>query len=628
LTAEGACWGRMRFFSAASVAGFHLQRGRLRIDLKKVTLRYTSAVGIPELDLRDLTSQAVDNLVTQFSSTLDFYRELIQNSIDAGSATVDVWLEYIAGEADQGTIAIHIDDAGEGMNEEIIDRQLTRLFASKKEGDLTKIGKFGIGFVSVFACKPAAVLIHTGRDGEHWEICFGADRSFVKARLDTPVDGTQVTVFLSGDRGRYGELVAETRTTLKRWCAHSDVEVTLEDRSSLQDDAYEVINEPFTVDGLHLSEASFDGGTIVAAHSDTPTYGFYNKGLALAVSSDREQILGEGADRFERITFKVKSRYLEHTLSRDTVVRDTNFRRVMAMVNALASGPLLTALVDRIATLSATPAWDLVDAERYLQLLRFLAAEPTEKLAEHAERPLLRTVDGGAVSLEEVWSAARSDGQLYVSDQATEISAALAHQGTPVLFARRDPDDGFGDVASILVAYLAHRSSTSLFGRARSVFGFDHWGAFAKMLKVPEATLLAVEEVSDAGPASALIDDAAALLKTTGAGYRRLVGCRITGVHHDPPLFVVARTIQPLMAPPPPGMVGQGFRLLRPEAALNLDHPQVHALVELRSAEPEMAAYFLAKDLLLAEDRELELDSQLIAAALPAVAKQFSAAQK
>ena len=80
----------------------------------------------PELDLSDLTAQAVDNLVTQFSSSLDFYRELIQNSIDAGSSTVDVWLEYIPGDADAGTIAIHVDDAGEGMSEEIIDTQLTR----------------------------------------------------------------------------------------------------------------------------------------------------------------------------------------------------------------------------------------------------------------------------------------------------------------------------------------------------------------------------------------------------------------------------------------------------------------------------------------------------------------------
>jgi len=607
--------------------GSDLQRGTLGFGLKKRRLRYTAPVGIPELDLSDLTSQAVDNLVTQFSSTLDFYRELIKNSIDAGSATIEVWTEYIAGDADQGTIAIHIDDTGEGMNEEIIDLQLTRLFASKKEGDLTKIGKFGIGFVSVFACKPAAVLIHTGRDGEHWEVCFNADRSFVKARLDTPVDGTQVTVFLSGDRGRYGELVAQTRETLKRWCAHSDVEVTLEDRSSLADDPYEVINEPFTLTGEHLSEISGAGATIVAAHSDSPTYGFYNKGLALAVSNDREQIIGDGADRFARISFKVKSRYLEHTLSRDTVVKDDNFAKVMGMVHELASGPLLSKLVTRIIGLAAQPAWDLVDAERYLQLLRYLACEPVENLVAHQAAPLLRTVDGPAVSLDTLWDTARAEGQIFISDQATALSSALARQDMPVLFARRPMSQArgndHGDLGNIVVRYLAHRSATTLFGRARSVFGYDHWGAFAQMLQTPEETLLAIEVEEKSGEVGALIDDAASLLKTAKAGYRRLIGCRITGVHHDPPLFVVARTIRPLMAPPPPGFVDQGFRLFRPEAALNLDHPQLRALVELRAFDPSLAAYCLAKNLLLAEDRELILDSALITAALPKLAEHY-----
>ena len=111
------------------------------------------------------TASVVDNLVTQFSNSLDCFRELVQNSIDAGSPTIDVWAEFEPGQGHEGTIALHVDDFGEGMDENIIDAQLTQLFASGKEDDLTKIGKFGIGFVSVFALKPKAVLIHTGRGG-------------------------------------------------------------------------------------------------------------------------------------------------------------------------------------------------------------------------------------------------------------------------------------------------------------------------------------------------------------------------------------------------------------------------------------------------------------------------------
>ena len=161
----------------------------------------------PEYEV-DFTVQAVENLVTQFSSALDFYRELVQNSIDAGSAAIDVWMEFLPASdsgADEGTIVIHVDDAGEGMNEAIIDQQLTRLFASSKDGDLTKIGKFGIGFVSIFAPDPRAVLLHTGRGGEAWEVLFHPDRSFTKTRLGSPVEGTQIALYLAGDRARAAE---------------------------------------------------------------------------------------------------------------------------------------------------------------------------------------------------------------------------------------------------------------------------------------------------------------------------------------------------------------------------------------------------------------------------------------
>ena len=150
-------------------------------------------------------SGIVENLVTQFSSALDCFRELVQNSIDAGSPQVDVWMEFEQGEGHQGVIAIHVDDFGEGMDEQIIDGQLTKLFASAKEDDLTKIGKFGIGFVSVFALKPKGVLVHTGRGGEYWEVFFHEDRSFSKTSLDMPVEGTQITLFLEGDYHRHRE---------------------------------------------------------------------------------------------------------------------------------------------------------------------------------------------------------------------------------------------------------------------------------------------------------------------------------------------------------------------------------------------------------------------------------------
>jgi hypothetical protein len=446
-----------------------------------------------ELDLSDLTSQAVDNLVTQFASHLDFYRELIQNSIDAGSTTIDAWMEFIPGEEDQGTIAIHVDDSGDGMTEAIIDGQLTKLFSSQKEGDLTKIGKFGIGFVSVFACKPKAVLVHTGRDGECWEVCFDADRSFVKTRLETPVDGTQITLFLAGDRGRYNELVTASRATLKRWCSHSDVEVTFEDRSRIDGGQIEAINEPFTVAGEPSIQVEVDGITITAAYSAAPVYGFYNKGLALAVSSDAAATLGELAPRFEHVAFKVKSHHFEHTLSRDTVVRNESYRRMMGLVSEAVAGALQDALVAEISALVAAKGWGLPEVSRYDRLIGALAREPAAEVARHAQAPLLRTLDGAPLTLAQVERAIHGD-RLYLSDARSPVIDYLMKDGVAVIFARAPADEGgqeaFGAVGRLLIGYLAQTR----------LGGGERWAEFAQMLASPDRALFAVDVESPRDP--------------------------------------------------------------------------------------------------------------------------------
>ncbi len=332
----------------------------------------------------DFTSQAVDNLVTQFSSALDFYRELVQNSIDAGSAAIEIWLDFIPDESGgvAGVIEIHVDDGGEGMNEEIIDEQLTTLFSSSKENDLTKIGKFGIGFVSVFALGPKGVLVQTGRDGEYWEVFFDHDRSFFKSRLDAPIEGTQITLFVEGDRARYTELVARSRETIEHWCRHSEAEIHFEDRASV-DGAYEQINQPFSVAGECLTAFEREGTQIVLAYSYTPVWGFYNKGLALAVVRGQSDLVPA---KLAHVAFRIKSRYLEHTLSRETVMRDANYERAMAMVIEAAAGPLRRRLVESIVELvdvaSGADArrWTARERGRYFELMGYLAFEGADAL--------------------------------------------------------------------------------------------------------------------------------------------------------------------------------------------------------------------------------------------------------
>ena len=199
-------------------------------------------------DGRGLADEALDNLVHQFARPLDFLRELVQNSIDAGTPRIEVRVRYTPakpGDTKPGVVAIHVDDWGEGMDETIIDSQLTRMFSSTKEDDLTKIGKFGIGFTSIFAIQPDAVLLRTGRHGENWELIFHRDRSYDKVRIETPVDGTKITLLKHMSAERVPAFCAEARWVLSYWCEHSSVPVIFWDNTEAEEATAADTADPF-----------------------------------------------------------------------------------------------------------------------------------------------------------------------------------------------------------------------------------------------------------------------------------------------------------------------------------------------------------------------------------------------
>jgi hypothetical protein len=569
----------------------------------------------PAMDA-SLVEEAVDNLVSQFSSSLDFYRELVQNSIDAGTSTVDVWLEWIPGTATaKSAIAVHVDDGGDGMTEAIIDDQLTSLYSSSKEGDLTKIGKFGIGFVSVFAPKPAAVIVHTGRDGEYWEVFFHADRSFTKTRIAGPVEGTKLTMILEGDRGAYDEFVERTRATLQRWCAHSEVEITLHDRSPPDgvDRGPQPIRTPFTVEGDCRVVVELEQTTIVMAYAERPEYGFYNRGLALLVTRAPQDVLETRTARYGRIAFKVKSRWLEHTLSRETVMRDANLERTLGMLDDVAAGPLRAALLARLATLASGTTWGLGEQDEYLRLLAHLAAEPSAGLLAAAQAPVLRTVDGRATSLSAVERCA--DPYAYIADRPSALSRALAEVGVPVLLGPRPIGDAprTDPVSALVVAYLALRDDRRLITRLRSALWEPVDVAARARTRVcdPADVLVAIRVVESPDAVfSAMADAANEMLKRLGHGYAAMYLGAIEGADHRVHLCAVARELAPTMPIPNGSYLRTGRE--RPCVVLHREHPHLVALRRLFVRHPRHGAYALAKSLLLVEDQLLHRDAELI----------------
>ena len=580
----------------------------------------------------------VDNLVTQFSSALDCFRELVQNSIDAGSPRIDIWMEFLPGDGHEGTIAIHVEDFGEGMDEAIIDNEFTQLFASTKDDDLTKIGKFGIGFVSVFAMEPRAVLVHTGRSGEYWEVCFHEDRSFSKTRVDNPIEGTQITLFLQGEYHRYEELAEQIPATLKHWCSHSTAEVTFEDRTNNTDFAPPLsINEDFGVDGDCLQFVDFEGTEIALAYSEKPIYGFYNRGLTLALTDIGDNVLSRWKDRFEFISFKIKSRYLEHTLARDSVIQDKQYEQAMQLLERAANEQLLGALIDELERIAAQPTWGVEDFHRYNRLMGFLAEEPFEQLVPHLERPILRCFDGRAINLFDAWNHLRDRGRLLVARESTPLIEALAKQEIPVLVGTSGHQGfGVGDHRAFLqlltwgILYQSSRSARGLLWRAagglRSLVSRQESGPteerVRRSIKDPATVYYPIAVDDDVDPELApLIDAARTLLQNADTGVRLVATGTISGTPDESPLYVIGPRVEPLMARHDKNLFEEERRL---EAVVNRHHPQFEIIAALHESDPAMAAYLLARGLSLCQDHKLDADRAMLHHSLDDVRQQFS----
>lgn len=357
----------------------------------------------------------LDELVHQFTDPFAFYRELIQNSIDAGSNRIEVQLAYHPA-AKKPLLTATIADWGEGMTRKVIEDFFLTKFRSSKEDDATKIGKYGIGFVSVFACKPDAVTVDTGKDGEAWRVLFKPDRTHQLIRLEEPIDGTRITVHKHLEAAEYEVFAQQSALAVKKWCRHSEVDVALSvgraDGSPPPPPAS--VREPLAIDGPLQVEHKEDGlHLVVGVPRDQPSLGLYNRGLTLFES--HEQLV-------PGLSVKAIARALEHTLTRDNVRRDQNFARVVKKAKALAEGRLRDELPEAMRRAAHDPA----------------RKEDWRALYTWAHRRLdahelwLRRPGGGALPGKAVLKAVKQS-TLWIAERRTPVVDRLDASGVPVV---------------------------------------------------------------------------------------------------------------------------------------------------------------------------------------------------
>jgi hypothetical protein len=527
---------------------------------------------------RDTTidvGEALDSLVHQFSDPWSFLRELIQNAIDADSHEIDVCVEF----EEPDLMVVEVRDAGSGMDRQIIDTRLTRLFSSSKEGDYTKIGRFGIGFVSVFAIDPEVVCLDTGRNGEYWRVLFRKDRSFERIVLDTPIEGTTIRIYKRATDGEYRAAKLRARQVLEHWCKHARVEIRCDGVA---------ISRPLHLDADCVITHEEEGTTLLLGYVEEreALRGYYHSGLTLHEERD---------DRLPHIAFKLDSRYLEHTLTRDNVIRDDNYSKAMNIVARLARTRLVEQLVETLGKWTEQGREE-AELERLWQRLYELLAAPAETAGELPEvvfeRPLVPTLTSAGTQMLSLARVRKLSKRCWTGTAASPVTAALIERGdTVLLIPPRGP-------------------------LRRTV---EH---------VCERALPRVDSLCTAVPVTQLERVRWQALREAALRQLRELGREVSDLalgHLAYPESPVARDIaitQAQLGELTPvdesGQLASGWFSRKRVLVVNADHPTVEHLLDLGAAEPELAAYLLLKLFFLRTELDPVRDNQLASFAVEA----------
>lgn len=521
---------------------------------------------------------ALENLVNQFSDPMSFFRELVQNALDAGTYEMEISFEYQEGEGDQnGVMIVHVDDFGEGMDKTIIETRLTRLFSSSKDGDLTKIGRFGIGFVSVFAIHPDAVCIDTTRGGENWRVLFMRDRTFKLIKRDEPVDGTKIQIIKAISREEYEKFTARAREVITYWCKHTISNIVFEG---------EVINQPLDLDCPVKASYKEEGTNVVVGYpvSEKPFCGFYNKGLTLH----------EGpVSTADEVSFKIDSRYLEHTLTRDNVLRDDNFQKAMSIVHRLAENELRVRLFDELErSVKSGPA---ADTNVLYRLAIKLLSKRRELYRKVEDRVWFINIDGEEVTVDRIRRAFGKE-KLFFETMKSPLTDALKEQEAVVIKAPPGSD------ALTLAGWLVDRDEYQEIKRVNKTYCMPE-PARSEEEQVKWRPLKdALRRLMNAYGGK-ISDVTLAHFKYTGSEIGDLVAITQGRMGEITPLSEILT-------------MKTSFFSRNRVFTINADHEMVQRLIEMAPKEPELAAYFLIKLFFLRGELSTALDGELSAHSL------------
>jgi molecular chaperone HtpG len=374
-----------------------------------------------------------------------------------------------------------------------------------------------------------------------------------------------------------------TKTALVRWCRYAQVPITFTSVNGYDGGEVVAINTALSVAGLASVRVTEGDETFAVAVGAPGSFaGFYNRGLTLMESTEPEPVL-------ETIHFKIDSPHLSHTMSRDSIRRDDESRRLIERIRSLVTGPLAVELEARIAE-AAVEAASAPTCERYAALLAAHLTLPNVGNAAALALPLLEPLDGATtILLGEATHGERtpSGDPLLFADTSTPLTRAVAATGRAIVR------------HMVLAAVL------------RGALGDDTEPAYV------DSTFAYARETQDHAEDEALLDELTRLLSAAGRtvarariatfhGSSKDSSCRVTRTSENEALLVAGAALE---------------RRWAKDATifLNVEHATVRLARRRAKTDVAVAAQLLCRTILLDEGplAAKVVDRLLEAAALP-----------
>lgn len=290
----------------------------------------------------------LDDLRQQTKNYETYIKELIQNSIDAGTTFIDIDFYYEKNpdsKISKGIISTR--DDGTGMSRNTIEEFLLKLYKSTKEDDVTKIGRFGVGFIRVFFQPSLDRVIVETNDGNKESI----------AKLLPPDKGWAGKILDQEEIDKlFPDLVIPKGTTvnLEVLCTEQDFN-NYKTTLSTHAEKCAFIKTPLYVDGKQINkdfklddalfQISFGMNTdleIVMGYSSNPKTMFFNG--RLPVYEDNNSLFPD-----DGISIMVNSPYIDYNISRDDIIKNKRYKQILSLITQKRE-EMISALVKDLET--------------------------------------------------------------------------------------------------------------------------------------------------------------------------------------------------------------------------------------------------------------------------------------